>query len=92
MRTQVMALAVLALVGIGPGAAAAQPESPAGAGAAVRPDVRQLRERAERRYKVIEVTATIENTGMLPTQVANGPALRGNREDVIWLIGAKSFR
>lgn len=40
------------------------------------------------RYKVIQVTATIENTGMLPTQVANGPTLRGNREDVIWLIGA----
>ncbi len=40
------------------------------------------------RYRVIEVTATIENTGILPTQVANGPTLRGNREDVIWLIGA----
>ncbi len=40
------------------------------------------------RYKVIEVTATVENTGMLPTQVANGTTLRGNREDVIWLIGA----
>jgi len=40
------------------------------------------------RYKVIEVTATVENTGMLPTQVANGATLRGNREDVIWLIGA----
>jgi hypothetical protein len=40
------------------------------------------------RYKVIEVTATIENAGMLPTQVANGTTLRGNREDVIWLIGA----
>ncbi len=39
------------------------------------------------RYKVIEVTATIENTGMLPTQTANGTTLRGNREDVIWLIG-----
>ncbi len=40
------------------------------------------------RYKVIQVTATIENSGMLPTQVANGPTLRGNREDVIWLVGA----
>ena len=55
MRTQVMALAVLALLGTGPGAAVAQPQSPAGAGAAVRPEVRQLRERAERRYTVIEV-------------------------------------
>jgi hypothetical protein len=55
MRTQVMTLAVLALLGTGPGAASAQPDSPAGAGAAVRPEVRQLRERAERRYKVVEV-------------------------------------
>jgi hypothetical protein len=39
------------------------------------------------RYRVIQVTATIENTGPLPTQVANGTALRGNREDVIWLLG-----
>ena len=55
MRTQVVTLAVLALLGTGPGAAIAQPDSPAGAGAAVRPEVRQLRERAERRYKVVEV-------------------------------------
>ena len=55
MRTQVMTLAVLALLGTGPGAAIAQPDSPAGAGAAVRPELRQLRERAERRYKVVEV-------------------------------------
>ncbi len=40
------------------------------------------------RYKVIQVTATIENSGPLPTQVANGPTLRGNRNDVVWLIGA----
>jgi hypothetical protein len=40
------------------------------------------------RYRVIQVTATIENSGTLPTQVANGPTLRGNREDAIWLIGA----
>jgi hypothetical protein len=39
------------------------------------------------RYKVVQVTATIENTGTLPTGVARGPQLRGNREDVIWLIG-----
>jgi hypothetical protein len=40
------------------------------------------------RYRVIQVTATIENSGTLPTQVAAGPTLRGNREDVVWLIGA----
>jgi hypothetical protein len=41
------------------------------------------------RYKVIQVTATVENTGALPTAVARGPQLRGNREDVIWLLGDK---
>jgi hypothetical protein len=40
------------------------------------------------RYKIVQVTATVENTGGLPTQVASGPTLRGNREDVIWLLGA----
>jgi len=40
-------------------------------------------------YKVVQVTATVENTGGLPTQVASGPQLRGNREDVIWLLGDK---
>jgi hypothetical protein len=38
-------------------------------------------------YKVVQVTATIENTGALPTHVADGPQLRGNREDVVWLLG-----
>ncbi len=40
------------------------------------------------RYKVVQVTATIENSGVLPTQTAGGTLLRGNREDVIWLLGA----
>ena len=40
------------------------------------------------RYKVVQVTATIENKGPLPTHVANGATLHGNREDVIWLLGA----
>jgi hypothetical protein len=40
-------------------------------------------------YRVVQVTATVENTGGLPTQVAGGPQLRGNREDVIWLLGDK---
>lgn len=39
------------------------------------------------RYKVVQITATIANTGSLPTQVAHGAQLRGNREDVIWLLG-----
>ncbi|MCX6559892.1 MAG: M14 family zinc carboxypeptidase [Candidatus Aminicenantes bacterium] len=37
--------------------------------------------------KVVEVTAVIENTGPLATQVARGAQLNGNREDVVWLIG-----
>jgi hypothetical protein len=37
--------------------------------------------------KVVEVTAVIENTGLLATQVARGAQLNGNREDVVWLVG-----
>ena len=39
------------------------------------------------RYKIVKVTATVENTGALATQVARGANLAGNRQDVIWLIG-----
>jgi hypothetical protein len=39
------------------------------------------------KYKVIEVTAKIENLGKLATQIGRGASLAGNREDVIWLIG-----
>jgi len=39
------------------------------------------------KYKIVEVTATIENKGKLATQVARGAQLRGNRDDVVWLIG-----
>jgi hypothetical protein len=39
------------------------------------------------RYKVVKVTATVENTGGLATHVARGANLAGNRQDVIWLIG-----
>jgi len=39
------------------------------------------------RYRIVEVTATIENTGSLATHVARGADLAGNRQDVIWLIG-----
>lgn len=38
-------------------------------------------------FKVVEVTATIENIGKLATHRANGANLPMNREDVIWLIG-----
>jgi len=39
------------------------------------------------RYRVMQVTATLENVGSLPTQVARGIELRGNRQDVVWLLG-----
>ena len=39
------------------------------------------------RYRVVKVTATIENTGPLATHVARGANLAGNRQDVIWLVG-----
>jgi hypothetical protein len=42
------------------------------------------------RYRVIEVSATVENAGPLPTQVARGTELRGNRQDVIWLLGDRT--
>jgi hypothetical protein len=42
------------------------------------------------RYKVVQITATVANSGGLPTQVAQGAQLRGNREDVIWLLGDRA--
>ena len=38
-------------------------------------------------YKIVLVTATIENTGQLPTHVARGARLAGNRQDAVWLLG-----
>lgn len=38
-------------------------------------------------YKIVLVTATVENTGKLATQIARGARLAGNRNDAIWLIG-----
>lgn len=38
-------------------------------------------------FKIVEVTATIENIGQLATHRANGANLPLNREDVVWLIG-----
>ena len=57
MRTPVIALVFLAAsaVGFGPTAATAQPASPAPADTSARPELQQLRERAERRFQVIEV-------------------------------------
>ncbi len=37
--------------------------------------------------KIVLVTATIENTGQLATQVARGARLAGNRNDAVWLVG-----
>jgi len=39
------------------------------------------------KYKIVEVTATIENKGKLATHLARGDQLAENREDVVWLIG-----
>jgi hypothetical protein len=41
-------------------------------------------------YKVVEVKAVIENKGPLATHSARGDQLRGNREDVVWLVGDSS--
>ena len=38
-------------------------------------------------YKIVLVTATVENTGSLATHVARGARLAGNRNDAVWLIG-----
>jgi len=43
--------------------------------------------RSSGKYKIVEVTATIENKGKLATHIARGARLAGNREDVVWLIG-----
>ena len=39
------------------------------------------------KYKIVEVTAKIENRGKLATHLARGPELEWLREDVAWLIG-----
>ncbi len=36
--------------------------------------------------KIVEVTATIENVGQLPTHLQRGAQLAGNRNDVVWLV------
>lgn len=44
---------------------------------------------AKGKFKIVEVTATIENKGQLATHIARGAQLPGNREDVVWLIGER---
>ncbi len=39
------------------------------------------------KFKVVQITAQVNNEGKLATHVARGAQLPGNREDVIWLIG-----
>lgn len=39
------------------------------------------------KYKIVEVTANIENEGKLPTHIARGASLECLREDAVWLIG-----
>ncbi len=43
--------------------------------------------KSKEKYKIVEVTATIENKGKLATHIARGAQLAGNREDIVWLIG-----
>jgi len=63
-------------------------DSASGAKAVVQGDKATItRSGAKGKYRIVEVTATIENKGKLATQTARGSQLRGNREDVVWLIG-----
>ncbi|NOR14774.1 MAG: hypothetical protein GQ544_03620, partial [Candidatus Aminicenantes bacterium] len=39
------------------------------------------------KFKVVEVTAQVKNSGKLATHVARGARLAGLREDIIWLLG-----
>ncbi len=39
------------------------------------------------KFRVVEITAIIENTGALATHIGRGSTLAGNRPDVIWLLG-----
>ncbi len=39
------------------------------------------------KYRIVEVTAVVENRGALATHTAAGSDLEGNREDVAWLLG-----
>jgi hypothetical protein len=39
------------------------------------------------KYRIVEVTAKIENKGKLATHIERGAGLSMNRQDVVWLIG-----
>jgi hypothetical protein len=38
------------------------------------------------RYQIVKISATVENTGALATNLAEGEGLPGNRQDVVWLV------
>ena len=42
------------------------------------------------RFRVVEVKATLANEGQLATHLARGASLRGNRDDVVWLVGDRN--
>jgi len=66
-------------------------DSPAAAKAAAQGDVVTIKKASGKgRYKIIEVTAVIENKGSMATQVARGATLQNNREDVVWLVGDRT--
>ena len=50
-------------------------------------EVRIKKGGAKGKYRIVEVTAVVENKGPLATHTARGSALRGNRADVVWLVG-----
>jgi hypothetical protein len=50
-------------------------------------DVVTVRKAGGGKYRIVQVTATVVNDGALATHIARGARLRGNRDDVIWLIG-----
>lgn len=41
------------------------------------------------KYHIIEISATVENTGALSTNLAEGEGLPGNRQDVVWLVAER---
>jgi len=45
------------------------------------------KDRPKGKYKIVEISASVENKGKLATHLARGAELPGNREDVVWLIG-----
>jgi len=43
--------------------------------------------KAKGKTSFLKITAVIKNRGALPTHIAQGEELSGNREDIVWLIG-----